>query len=87
MLVGTVVWLLLGSALLFYTWNTVVADLLNCKKASFQQALLFLVTMAVLCAPKHMMMNHMGCSSMHCHDEKMGDMDKGGDANPDATRP
>ncbi len=45
-------WWLLSSALLFVSWNHVVATLTNVKKAKFWQALIVVATMAAFCAPK-----------------------------------
>lgn len=83
--VGLLVWFALATYLLFYTWNTVLAPVFSFKKVKPIQALLVLVTLTVLCAPKHFMGHHMGCNKMGCHHEKGHKMDKNDGA--DATMP
>jgi hypothetical protein len=65
---GALLWLVVASGLLMYTWNTVIAHLFHSKKVSYLQALLFLATVFVLCVPKHMMLNHACGNHMQCHD-------------------
>jgi len=49
-------WILVSSGLLFLTWNKVIAGIAKVKTVKFWQALLFIVTIFVLCAPRYYMM-------------------------------
>lgn len=44
-------WLLVSSALLYYSWNKVVCALTSMKKVKYWQPLLVLATISVLCMP------------------------------------
>jgi len=65
-------WWFVASALLFYTWNRVIASLGNVKKATFWQALLLVATLSVFCAPRYLSRGHGfsgmygGCSGSSC---------------------
>lgn len=48
-----VAWLLIASALLLGTWNKVIKALWNVKPAKYWQALLLIVTVVALCAPRY----------------------------------
>lgn len=48
---GCVVWGAVASALLYFTWNHVIAELFSRKKARFTQALLVVATVCVFCLP------------------------------------
>ena len=51
-------WLLVGSTLLWLTWNKVIAAHAKVKAAKFWQALLLLTTVLVLCGPKYLARHH-----------------------------
>jgi hypothetical protein len=52
------VWLLVGSGLLFLTWNKVICSFAKLKQAKYWQALLLLTTICVLCVPCHLRRHH-----------------------------
>ena len=47
-----IVWWLVASTLLFFTWNKVIVFLTGLKEVKLWQALLFVATIAVFCYPK-----------------------------------
>ena len=59
-------WLLGASGLLYLTWNRVVAQVSKLKAINFVQALLVIVTMAVLCLPKSWNQKGPGCFMGGC---------------------
>jgi hypothetical protein len=59
-------WLLVSSGLLLLTWNKVIATITKVKTVKFGQALLFITTVCVLCAPRYYM------KSRHCCHEGKG---------------
>ncbi len=48
-----IVWFFVGSYLLFLTWNKVVSQITKLNAMKYWQALLVIVTLLVLCAPKY----------------------------------
>lgn len=62
-----VIWWLLASSLLWFTWNRVVAELFKVKEAKWWQALVLIATVMVLAAPCCMMRNRSmrGCCPIH----------------------
>lgn len=48
-------WWVGASALLYFSWNKVVATLTTAKQAKFWQALLIVATLAAFCAPRYCM--------------------------------
>jgi hypothetical protein len=75
------VWWLVAAALLWMTWNRVIASLTKVKAVKYWQALLFIATMCALVAPRAYMMKKMACmrghhcnQCHHCHEgESKGD--------------
>ncbi len=61
------VWWLVASVLVYYTWNRVVTKVINVRPVGFWGAFLFVATLAVLCGPSKM---HHKQWQMH---EKMGE--------------
>jgi hypothetical protein len=55
-----VVWWLVASTLLFFTWNKVIVFLTELKAVKLWQALLFVATVAVLCYPRKYGRSHHG---------------------------
>lgn len=47
------VWWLVASFLLFWSWNKVVSPILGTKEAKYWQAMIFVLTTLVLCWPHH----------------------------------
>lgn len=54
MIISVIAWWLVASALLYFTWNHVVAALTSAKQAKFWHALLVVATLAAFCAPRMM---------------------------------
>ncbi|MBI4925126.1 MAG: hypothetical protein HY843_04305 [Bdellovibrio sp.] len=48
-----IAWWLIASALLYFTWNKVIAYIVSLKKIQFWQALLFVAMLCVFCAPRY----------------------------------
>ena len=48
-------WWLLASALLFFTWNKVIAALAPVRSAKFWQAVLVVATLVAFCGPRYVM--------------------------------
>ncbi|MBI3533862.1 MAG: hypothetical protein HY072_00025 [Deltaproteobacteria bacterium] len=48
-----IAWWLIASALLYFTWNKVIAYIVSLKKVRFWQALLFVAMLCVFCAPRY----------------------------------
>ena len=66
-------WLLVGSGLLFLTWNKVIVSFTKLNKAKYWQALLLVVTVMFLSLPRYYMqrsMMHRGACFSHKCDKK-----------------
>ena len=50
-ILGAIGWWLIASALLFLSWNRVIAAIANVKKVKYWHVLLVVLSLAVLCAP------------------------------------
>jgi hypothetical protein len=53
-------WWLIASALIFFSWNKVIAVLFKMKQAKYWQALLVIATLSIFCAPKYFGKGHYG---------------------------
>ncbi|MDO8493790.1 MAG: hypothetical protein Q7S68_00435 [Deltaproteobacteria bacterium] len=60
-------WWVVSSILLFLVWNKVVAALTNVKTGKFWQALLVVLTIAVLCIAPKMVMKKGGAFKCKAH--------------------
>ncbi len=80
-------WWIIAAVLLYFSWNKVVADILQVRPGKFWQALLVVLTLAVFCAPHHW--EHSRCGSCkgwegHQGAGHMWHMDKGEEAPKEA---
>ena len=74
-------WWLIASALLFLSWNRVIAAIANVKQVKYWHVLLIVLTLVVLCAP-------LCCGGAYCGDRwcDKADMDCYGDCDHGARQ-
>ena len=74
-ILAVIAWWLFASGLLLCAWNSVIAQIANVKKAKYWQALVIVLTIAVLCGP-FVFSRHLGMNARHRHEYCQRDMDK-----------
>ena len=72
MIILCLVWFLVSSGLLYYTWNKVITYLFNAKSVKFWQALLIVLTLGFMASPKLMMHKPAKWGKSHCQTKECG---------------